>query len=175
MLSVHGQLAIKYGLRKAAAPLAVDFDTVITEITKLAQSTYAAATFARSHFSRLELLAAFSELLAARTSDTRRFGRFVTRRFDPQRDSYDWCKPKPLPASGFDQTSLRAALTAIRAITGQRTLTCDASESVVTIKNVTRAEALRTTQLFALTETFGLLNASVASTSIRLVARKYDG
>jgi hypothetical protein len=93
----------------------------------------------------------------------------------PQRDSYDWCKPKPLPASGFDQTSLRAALTAIRAITGQRTLTCDASESVVTVENVTRAEALRTTRLFALTETFGLLNASIASTSIRLVARKYDG
>jgi hypothetical protein len=43
LLSVHGQLAVKYGLRHTKEVMPVDFRTILSELNKLAQSTLGAA------------------------------------------------------------------------------------------------------------------------------------
>jgi hypothetical protein len=45
LLTIHGQVALKYGLVQASPYLHVDFKTIIFELMKLAQSTYAAIEF----------------------------------------------------------------------------------------------------------------------------------
>ena len=86
LLSVHGQLAVKYGLKTAPQALTTDFRTIVIEIAKLAQSTYAASTFGQPTTVRAELLASFSELLAARFQDVNAHGRFVVTKFRPERE-----------------------------------------------------------------------------------------
>jgi hypothetical protein len=171
MLSLHGQLAVKYGLREKKDDLPLDFLTIIAELTKLAQSTYGAATFGRSVTARVELLAALTELIQNRLIDARTFGKFVKSPFVPSRDSFDWCKPYPLPANEFDQTSLRAALAAIRTIGSMDELTCSISGKQLTVDGVSRVKVITSTGLFSLMETFGLLNATAKKDAIVLTAR----
>jgi hypothetical protein len=47
LLAIHGQVAVKYGLVKSPQSLHVDFEKIMFELTKLAQSTYAALEFGR--------------------------------------------------------------------------------------------------------------------------------
>lgn len=108
LLDLHGQTATKYGLTRSAKQLHFDFQRVVIELVKLAQSTYAAAEFETQTRDRIELMACFTELLSTRVDDAKRYGRFNLRPFKPDRDSFDWCEPHPLPAANFDQTSLRA-------------------------------------------------------------------
>jgi hypothetical protein len=171
LLSVHGQLAVKYGLKTAPQALTVDFRTIIVEITKLAQSTFAASMFGQPTLVRSELLSAFCDLLSARSLDVNDFGEFVISRFNSGRDSFDWCKPFPLPASNFDQTSLRAALATIRAITKSNELDCDVVGKNVVIRNVQDSKDIQSSKLFSLVETFGLINAKISQNEITLVAR----
>lgn len=176
LLSVHGQVALKYGLRASPKELAVDFRSIIFEIAKIAQSTYATATFGGDPLARLELLSVFTELLSARATDAMTFGKFVQTRYKPPRDSFEWCTPYPLPENDFDQTSLRAALAAVRTVSGKGTLDCEViSKSRLEIKNVPKLALLRSSQLFALVETFGLLRCEYSGAGLILIARTEDG
>jgi Restriction endonuclease len=133
-LSVHGQVAAKYGLVDASNLAQFPFNSIIFEITKMTQSIQAALLFGGDVSSRVELLAAMMELLAARTSDVQDHGRFVFRRFSASRDSFNWCSPCPLlNAADFDVSSLRAVLSAIKEIGEERELTCSASSSKIEI------------------------------------------
>lgn len=146
LLTVHGQVALKYGLRGKVKRLG-----------------------------RIELLAAFAELLSARAQDAEKFGQFVRARFRPNSDSYDWCVPHPLPTNDFDQTSLRAALAGIRTITGQDRVDCTfLDKRHIELKNVANLESLQTSKLFALIETFGLITCSYNQSDIVLEARADD-
>jgi hypothetical protein len=171
LLSVHGQLAVKYGLKSAPHALTTDFRTIVIEITKLAQSTYAASTFEQPTTVRAELLASFSELLAARFQDVNAHGKFVVTKFRPERDSFEWCKPFPLPAATFDQTTLRAALSTIRAVAKIDELDCAVSGSNVIVQSIANAKDVQSSQLFALVETFGMINATISENKITLTAR----
>jgi hypothetical protein len=106
LLSIHGQVAVKYGLVKSAQTLHVDFEKIVFELSKLAQSTYAADEFGQKTSNRIELIASFTELISIRIEDAKKHGQFVTHRFKPDRDSFDWCEPNPLPAINFDSASL---------------------------------------------------------------------
>jgi hypothetical protein len=49
LLTIHGQVAVKYGLIKTHQSLHVDFERIMSELMKLAQSTYAHLGLARHH------------------------------------------------------------------------------------------------------------------------------
>jgi len=170
LLAVHGQISVKYGLVQAPQTLHLDFEKVVFELTKLAQSTYAAATFGRPIEDRLELLAAFTELLATRIDDVKRYGRFVTRPFRPERDSFDWCTPFPLEASNFDQTSLRASLACVKAILKASTLSCSIEHGTIRIADGAE-RSLLDSPLFRLVNTFGLIDAEAENNDLVFKAR----
>jgi hypothetical protein len=111
-----------------------------------------------------------SELISTRIEDTQKYGRFTTRRFKPERDSYDWCKPHPLRAGDFDATSLRAALASIKTILNLPLLDCKASNDKVVV-STSSTEALRSNRLFALVSTFGLIDWELKTQEIILKAR----
>jgi Restriction endonuclease len=56
LLSVHGQVAVKYGLVSSPQALHVDFEKIMFELTKLAQSTYAALEFGQAAPDRIALI-----------------------------------------------------------------------------------------------------------------------
>ena len=170
LLAVHGQVAVKYGLVKSPKALHVDFEKIIVELSKLAQSTYAAVEFGQKSFERIELIATLTELISVRIEDARQHGKFTTRRFRPERDSFDWCKPHPLNAEKFDATSLRAALSTIKTVLGLDTLTCTVIGEQIQIA-VPSTAALRTNQLFGLVSTFGLIDWGLTDTEIILKKR----
>lgn len=157
LLTIHGQVAVKYGLARSPQPLHVDFEKVMLELTKLAQSTYAALEFGRASPDRIALIASITELISARIEDSRRYGRFTNRHFKPGRDSYDWCRPFPLPAINFDATSLRAALCAIKTILGLSALNCSINNGNIVAK-VSNTGPLANNQLFGLVSTFGMID-----------------
>jgi Restriction endonuclease len=170
-LSIHGQVATKYGLVDEPRSLHLDFQTIIFEITKLAQSTYAAAEFAQRTKDRIELLTAFTELLSTRVVDVKEFGRFVVHKIKPDRDSYEWCQPFPLLASDFDQTSLRAALASIRAPVGLEKLECLTVGDNISVK-VPSTNVLRSNRLFGLVATYGLIDVGYGQDTVVLTSRR---
>jgi hypothetical protein len=170
LLAIHGQVAVKYGLVKAPQTLHVDFEKIILELTKLAQSTYAALEFGTTSIDRIELIASFTELISARIDDVKRHGHFTNRRFRPDRDSYAWCNPCPIQAPKFDATSLRAALSTIKTILRLKQLSC-AMRSDNVVVSVPSTVPLRTNQLFSLDSTFGLIVWELAPKTIVLKAR----
>jgi hypothetical protein len=170
LLAVHGQIAIKYGLVQKPEALHFDFEKVVLELTKLAQSTYAAAAFGSAVQDRLEILAAFTELLSTRIDDVKRFGRFVTRPFKPSRDSYDWCTPYPLEASNFDQTSLRALLACIRAILKVPALNCSITDGEISVSGNSVSDLIQS-PLLMLVSTFGLIDAELVGERLVLKSR----
>jgi hypothetical protein len=170
LLTIHGQVAVKYGLVKVHQSLHVDFERIMSELTKLAQSTYAALEFGQSPDDRVELIASFTELISTRIEDAKKYGRFTIRNFKPERDSYDWCRPNPLRAAQFDATSLRAALASIKTILNLLHLDCKVSDGRVFV-SVSSTEALRVNQLFGLVSTFGLIDWELKSQEIILKAR----
>jgi hypothetical protein len=171
LLSVHGQVAVKYGLVREPQNLHVDFEKIIFELTKLAQSTYAALAFGANSTDRIELIASFTELISARIDDVKRHGHFTNRRFRPDRDSYDWCKPYPIPALRFDSTSLRAALSTIKTTLGLAQLNYVIQNDNVVV-SVPSTATLRTNQLFSLISTFGLIDWDLEPKLIVLKARR---
>jgi hypothetical protein len=170
LLTIHGQVSVKYGLAKSPQSLHVDFEKIIQELTKLAQATYAAVQFDQKSVDKVELIAAFTELILARTEDTRKHGRFISHRFVPNRDTFDWCKPNPLPAASFDASSLRAALAVIKNILNLNDLQCQLVDGSVVV-NVAKTDALRTNALFSLVSTFGMIDWHLEASSIVLKAR----
>jgi hypothetical protein len=174
LLSIHGQVALKYGLVQTPKALHADFETIIFEITKLAQSTYGAAEFGQRTKDRIELLTAFTELLSARVGDVREFGQFALHKFRPSRDSYKWCVPFPLDTPNFDQTSLRAALSSIRVILGVTSLKCSVVKGAIAI-NVSSTTGLRSARLFGLITTFGMIDVEYRDDAVILRAREADG
>lgn len=119
---------------------------------------------------RVALIAAFTELISTRIEDSRKHGRFITHRFKPDRDTFEWCKPNPLPAASFDATSLRAALAIIKNVLGLADLQCRiAAENIVV--TVPTTDALRTNALFGLVTTFGMIDWQLEKTEIVLKAR----
>lgn len=174
LLSLHGQVALKYGLADKPRSLHLDFEAIIFELTKLAQSTYAAAEFGQSTADRVELLTAITELVSSRIADVRDFGRFVRHGFKPERDSYDWCYPFPLAALNFDQTSLRAGLSSIRAILKLRSLHCSTSGDTVTV-TASSTKELKSSRLFSLVTTFGLIDSVCQPKAVILKARQANG
>lgn len=170
LLTIHGQLAVKYGLVDSPQALHVDFERIILELTKLAQSTYAALEFGAKPNDRIALIASFTELVSTRIEDAKKHGRFTNHRFKPDRDSYDWCKPYPLKAASFDATSLRTTLASIKTILGLPHLDCKATNDRVTI-SVSSTDLLRANQLFGLVSTFGLIDWELKAKEIILNAR----
>ncbi|MBR0884030.1 hypothetical protein ACVMGC_000973 [Bradyrhizobium barranii subsp. barranii] len=170
MLTVHGQVAVKYGLIKSPQALHVDFEKIVYELTKLAQATHAAVEFGQNATDRIALIASFTELVSARIEDSRKHGRFITHRFKPIRDTFEWCKPNPLPAANFDGTSLRAALATIKNILRLADLQCRILNEDIVISVPTTA-ALRTNELFGLVSTFGMIDWHLEKTEIVLKAR----
>jgi hypothetical protein len=170
LLTVHGQVAVKYGLLKSPQALHVDFERIILELTKLAQATYAAVEFGQKSMDRVALIAAFTELISTRIEDSRKHGRFIIHRFKPDHDTFEWCKPNPLPAASFDATSLRAALATIKNILGLTDLQCRVLDESIVVTVVTTA-ALRTNALFGLVSTFGMIDWQLENTEIVLKAR----
>jgi hypothetical protein len=170
LLTLHGQVAVKYGLVKSPQSLHLDFEKIMLELTKLAQATYAAVEFGQNPLDRVALVAAFTELISLRIGDSRKHGRFIIHSFKPDRDTYEWCKPNPLPAGHFDGTSLRAALATIKNILGVAELECrlERGEIVITVAST---DALRTNALFGLVSTFGMIDWQLESTAIILKAR----
>jgi hypothetical protein len=142
----------------------------MSELMKLAQSTHAALEFGKTPYDRVALIAALTELIFTRIEDTKKHGRFTIRRFKPDRDSYDWCKPNPLQASDFDATSLRAALASVKTILNVPHLDCKASGGEVRV-SVASTVTLRTNQLFGLVSTFGLIDWELKLNEIILKAR----
>jgi hypothetical protein len=170
LLTVHGQVAVKYGLVQDPQTLHVDFEKIISELTKLAQATDAAVEFGQKSRDRVTLIAVFTELISKRIEDARKHGRFITHRFKPDRDTFEWCKPIPLPADRFDATSLRAALAIIKNVLGLTTVECRTDDGNLVITVATTA-ALRTNALFSLVSTFGMIDWQLESTEIILKAR----
>ncbi|WP_439397645.1 restriction endonuclease [Bradyrhizobium sp. PMVTL-01] len=170
LLTIHGQVAVKYGLVKSQQSLHVDFAKIIEELKKLAQATYAAAAFGQTPVDRITLLAALTELVSARIEDSRKHGRFVNDHFKPDRDTYDWCKPAPLPAANFDSTSLRAALATVKNVLSLLELKCRVDGEAVVI-TVATTDALRGNALFGLVSTFGMIDWQLSKTEITLKAR----
>jgi hypothetical protein len=170
LLTIHGQLAVKYGLIKSPQSLHVDFERIMFELTKLAQSTYAALEFGKVSNDRIALIASFTELVSARIEDAKKYGRFTARRFKPDRDSYDWCRPYPLKAANFDATSLRAALASVKTILDMSSLNCKEFNGTVIIP-VASTSKLKTSQLFSLVSTFGLIDWELKANEIVLKAR----
>jgi hypothetical protein len=170
LLTVHGQVAVKYGLVKSPQALHVDFEKIMFELTKLAQSTYAAVEFGQSSSDRIALIASITELISIRIEDSRKHGHFMTHRFKPERDSFDWCKPYPLQAANFDATSLRAALLTIKTVLGLDELGCKVVAGKVVV-SVPSTNALRVNELFGLVSTFGMIDWDLETTQIVLKAR----
>lgn len=170
LLTVHGQVAVKYGLLKSPQSLHTDFAKIIEELKKLAQATYGAAAFGQTPVDRITLLAALTELVSARIEDSRKHGRFVSDHFKPGRDSYDWCKPAPLLAANFDSTSLRAALATIKNVLSLGSLECRVVSETIIVR-VTATDALRTNALFGLVSTFGMIDWQLDKNEITLKAR----
>jgi Restriction endonuclease len=170
LLTVHGQVAVKYGLVKSPQSLHVDFEKIVHELTKLAQATYAAVEFGQKSMDRVALIAAFTELISTRIEDSRKHGRFITHRFKPDRDTYEWCKPNPLLAASFDATSLRAALAIIKNVLGLADLQCRLVNDNIAV-TVATTTALRTNALFGLVSTFGMIDWQLEMTEIVLKAR----
>ena len=134
------------------------FQSIILEITKLSQSIQAALLFGSPVSSRIELLAALMELLSARILDVQEHGRFVFRRFNPRRDSFEWCKPYPLTAVDFDVASLRATLCAIKEISGDSALGCSSHGSKIEISEIKNLDAVRSSSMFSIILSFSLLD-----------------
>ena len=88
----------------------------------------------------------------------------------PDRDSYDWCKPYPLKAVSFDATSLRATLASVKTILGLPHLDCNATDDKVII-SVPSTHVLRVNHLFSLVSTFGLVDWELKTKEIILKAR----
>lgn len=170
LLTVHGQVAVKYGLVKSPQALHVDFEKIIHELTKLAQATHAAVEFGQKSLDRVALIAVFTELISVRIEDSRKHGRFITHPFVPDRDTFEWCEPSPLPADKFDVTSLRAALAIIKNVLGLDKLQCQIVSETLVI-TVASTAALRTNALFGLVSTFGMIDWQLEDTTIALKAR----
>jgi hypothetical protein len=170
LLTIHGQVAVKYGLIEKHAALHVDFQSIMFELKKLALATYGALEFGKDPTDRITLIASFTELIYVRIEDTKSHGRFTTHRFKPVRDTYDWCKPNPLNADKFDSTSLRAALSSIKFILSLGELDCKATADRVVV-TVPSTNALRSNQLFGLVSTFGLIDWELKDKQIILKTR----
>lgn len=170
LLTIHGQVAVKYGLVRSPQTLHVDFEKIILELSKLAQSTLAAVEFGQKSADRVALIAAITELISMRIEDSKKHGRFITHHFKPARDSFEWCTPYPLQANNFDGTSLRAALVTIKTIIGLDELACEAFPGGVVIKT-SLTNALRTNALFGLVSTFGVIDCELEDNKIVLRAR----
>ena len=170
LLTVHGQVAVKYGLVKAPQALHVDFEKIMMELTKLAQATYAAVEFGQNPTDRVALIAAVTELISIRIENFRKHGRFITHGFKPKRNSFDWSKPYPLDATKFDATSLRAALLIIKIVLSLDELECRHLAGNLVI-NVPATGALRSNILFGLVSTFGMIDWDLEDTRIILKAR----
>jgi hypothetical protein len=140
------------------------------ELSKLAQSTYAADEFGQKTSNRIELIASFTELISIRIEDAKKHGQFVTHRFKPDRDSFDWCEPNPLPAINFDSASLRTALSTIRTALGLDTIKCTADSKKVVI-SVPSSDILRANELFGLVKTFGIIDWDLEDKEVILKAR----
>ena len=170
LLSIHGQVAVKYGLLKSPQALHVDFDKIMLELAKLAQATYAANEFGQKISSRVELIASFTELISVRIEDTKKHGRFVTHRFKPDRDLFAWCEPNPLRAVNFDAASLRTTLSTVRTVLGLDSLKC-AADSAKVVVSVPSTTPLRTNELFGLVKTFGMIDWTLEGRQVTLKAR----
>jgi hypothetical protein len=170
LLTTHGQVALKYGLVRSPQALHVDFEAIMLELTKLSQATYAAVEFGQKAVDRVALIAAFTELISVRIEDSRRHGRFVKHSFKPERDSFAWCKPNPLPAGGFDSTSLRAALAVIKTVLGVDEIKCRAVGGRLEF-SIADTHKLKNNALFGLVSTFGMIDWQLGTGTITLKAR----
>jgi len=174
LLSVHGQVAVKYGLVKAPRALHVDFEKIMLELTKLAQSTHAALEFGQAASDRIALIASFTELITVRIEDSKKHGRFVTHPFKPKRDSFDWCNPNPLRVDNFDATSLRAALPTIKTILGLDRLNCRLAAETVVV-SVPSTKTLRTNTKSHRSEPVGPLAQSYGHDAPGLIEEPVPG
>ena len=115
-------------------------------------------------------IAAFTELISTRIEDSRKHGRFINHHFKPDRDTFAWCRPNPLPVANFDASSLRAALATIKNVLGLADLQCRVEKENMVVTVATTA-ALRTNALFGLVSTFGMIDWQLEKTEIVLKAR----
>lgn len=172
LLNIHSDLLVKYGLSESKQKIQHFFTSIITEITKLSQSAYAAITFGVDASARIELLAGLTELLTTRTNDVEVYGKFVVRKFRPQRDSFDWCIPNPLLVTEFDGPGLRAALVAIKVTTAAATLDCKVKEKELIVSGIVKVDNFRLSRISEIISIFGLVDFQYEPKQIRIVSRQ---
>jgi len=114
-------IAAKYGLRIAPPPKLTEFLEFASEISKIAQVTYATNTLGGNSESPVECAAALAELFALRCDDMAGYGRFMPLGKEITNERFSWLDGDAPKGWVFD-TATRAVIASIRYVVGAQRL-----------------------------------------------------
>jgi len=134
ILSNYPSVGAKYGLIDRLDKAEMSLQTLMLEAMKLAQSSYVAHHLGLPIASSLEANAALAELVSARQSQLRQYGR-ITPNDDTTAPSYDWLTWSGTQV-GWDEVGIRALLAMIKHTTGARTIEAVSEEKKANLKLV---------------------------------------
>lgn len=117
----YPSVAAKYGLLGTSAKAELSLQSLMSEAMKLAQSSYVSHELGLSASASLEANAALAELISARQSQIRSYGRIVTTTTNALAPNFDWLTWTG-PVDGWDEVGTRALLTMVRYLTGSQSI-----------------------------------------------------
>ncbi len=117
----YPHVAAKYGLLGTSHKAELSLQGLMSEAMKLAQSSYVSHELGLSAAASLEANAALAELISARQSQMRAYGRIVATTTNAMTPNFDWLTWVG-PADGWDEVGTRALLTIAKYLTGSQTI-----------------------------------------------------
>lgn len=131
ILRNYPQVAVKYGMLGKGIEAQLSLQSLMFEAMKLAQSSYVAYGIGANIGASLEAGAALSELIFARYTQIREYGRILPLAASTEPPAYDWLTWTGA-ADGWDEVGLRALLSMSKYLTGSKGITVEVSdESIV--------------------------------------------
>lgn len=119
ILRNYPQVAAKYGMLGKSTEAELSLQSLMFEAMKLAQTSYVSHEIGASNVAALEANAALAELISARYSQIRTYGRIVAPLSNALAPNYEWLTWNG-PADGWDEVGIRALLSMARYLTGSQ-------------------------------------------------------
>jgi hypothetical protein len=129
----YPQVAAKYGLLGTSTNAELSLQALMFEAMKLAQSSYVSHELGVSALASLEANAALAELVSARHSQLRAYGRIITTVTNSAVPHYDWLTWNG-SADGWDEVGTRALLSMTKYLTGSDSIEAISHKEQLTLK-----------------------------------------
>ncbi|MBY3345377.1 restriction endonuclease [Rhizobium laguerreae] len=132
VLKNYPHVAAKYGLLGKTTDAELSLQTLMFEATKLAQASYVSHELGVANTSAMEAGAALAELVSARYSQIRTYGRIIIPVNVTTAPNYEWLSWSGSLA-GWDDIGIRALLTMVRHLTGSKSIKADSTGKHLTL------------------------------------------